>query len=94
MGFLSRLGVIKPTLMNTVKAYEEVIEFIAAGRSPGSVIAFRSSEAVKSRVSDLLCKEKTSSLTSEEKSALDYYMQLEHLMRLVKARARRYLGNE
>ena len=40
--------------MNTVKAYEEVIEFIAAGTSPGGVIAFRPSEAARRRVADLL----------------------------------------
>jgi len=80
--------------MNTVKAYEEVIEFIAAGTSPGSVIAFRPSETAKKRVADLLHKEKTTGLSSDEQSELDHYIQLEHLMRLAKARARRYVGNE
>jgi len=80
--------------MNTVKAYEELIEFIAAGTSPGSVIAFRPSEASRQRVADLLHKEKTSCLSRDEKSELDHYLQLEHLMRLAKARARRYMANE
>ena len=80
--------------MNTVKAYEEVIEFIASGTSPGSVIAFRPSETAKQRVWDLLHKEKTSGLSLDERSELDHYMQLEHLMRLAKARARRYVENE
>jgi len=80
--------------MNTVKAYEEVIEFIAAGTSPGSVIAFRPSETAKMRVTDLLQKEKASGLSPDEKSELDHYMQLEHLMRLAKARARRYVSDE
>ena len=79
--------------MNTVKAYEEVIDFIAAGTSPGSVIAFHPSETAKRRVFDLLQKEKTSGLSCDEKSELDHYMQLEHLMRLAKARARRYVSN-
>lgn len=80
--------------MNTVKAYEEVIEFIAAGTSPGGVIAFHPSATAKKRVADLLQKEKTSGLSSDEKSELDHYIQLEHLMRLAKARARRYVTNE
>ena len=80
--------------MNTEKAYEEVIEFIAAGTSPGSVIAFRPSETAKQRVADLLHKEKTSGLSSDEKLELGHYMQLEHLMRLAKARARHYVSNE
>ncbi len=80
--------------MNTVKAYEEIIEFIAAGTNPGSVIAFRPSEAARMRVADLILKEKTTTLSPDERSELDHYMQLEHLMRLAKARARRHLGNE
>ena len=79
--------------MKNVKAYEEVIEFIAAGTRPGSVIAFRPSAKAKKRVADLLHKEKTSGLSAEEESELDHYMQLEHLMRLAKARARRYVNN-
>ncbi len=79
--------------MNTAKAYEEVVEFIAAGTNPGSVIAFHPSETAKRRVTDLLLKEKTSTLSSDEKSELDHYMQLEHLMRLAKARARRYVSS-
>ena len=74
--------------MTTAKAYEEVVEFIAAGTNPGSVIAFHPSETAKRRVADLLLKEKTSAFSSDEKSELDHYMQLEHLMRLAKARAR------
>lgn len=80
-------------LMKSLKAYEEIIEFIAAGTSPGSVIAFRPSEKAKKRAADLLHKEKTSALSADEKSELDHYMQLEHLLRLAKARARRYVSN-
>ena len=80
--------------MSRLKAYEEVIEFIAAGTSPGSVIAFRPSPDVKTRVTALLRKEKIDGLSSDEKSELDHYMQLEHLMRLAKARARQHLANE
>jgi hypothetical protein len=83
-----------PTLginMSTVKAYEEIIEFIAAGTTPETVVAFRPSPATRTRVSDLIHQEKTTGLTSEEKSELDNYMQLEHLMRLAKARANQYV---
>jgi hypothetical protein len=82
------------TPVKTMRAYEEVIEFIAAGTSPISVIAFQSSPAAKQRVADLIYREKTMGLTPDEKSELDHYMQLEHLMRLAKARARRHLAHE
>jgi hypothetical protein len=77
-----------------MRAYEEVVEFIATGTTPSRVIAFQPSEAVKQRVADLIYREKTTGLTSDEKSELDHYMQLEHLMRLAKARARRHLIHE
>ncbi len=76
------------------RAYEEVIDFIAAGTRPSSVVAFRPSEATKRRVADLIEREKIDGLTVEEKSELETYLQLEHLMRLAKARARRYVADE
>lgn len=82
------------TSLKTMRAYEEVIEFIAAGTNPGSVISFHPSAAVKERVADLIYREKTAILSPDEKTELDHYMQLEHLMRLAKARARQYITNE
>ena len=81
-------------VMNTVKAYQEVIDFIAAGTTPQNVIAFRPSEESQQRVSDLLGREKAGELTPSDKLELDHYMQIEHLMRLAKARARDFLPNE
>ena len=78
--------------MAVTKAYEEVIDFIAAGRSPAEIVAFRPSEEAQSRVYDLMAREKSDGLTADETAELDRYMQLEHLMRLVKARARTFLA--
>jgi hypothetical protein len=57
-------------------------------------VAFRPSETAKKRVADLIQREKTTSLSRDERSELDHYLQLEHLMRLAKARARRYVTDE
>lgn len=80
--------------MNSVKACEEVVDFIAAGTTPQNVIAFRPSAAAEERITDLFAREKDGELSAEEKSELDHYMQFEHLMRLAKARARDFLPNE
>jgi len=80
--------------MSTMRAYEEIIDFIAAGTSPSKIVAFRPSDEAKKRVADLIHKEKTTGLSAEEKSELDHYTQLEHLMRLAKARAHRYIAHE
>lgn len=74
------------------RAYEEIIEFIARGTDPTSVVAFRPSAAAKERVADLISREKTTGISSDEKAELDHYMVLEHLMRLAKARARQYVS--
>lgn len=79
---------------STMRAYEEVIDFIAAGTSPSGVIAFQPSAETKEYVADLIEREKTTGLTPDEKAELDHYMQLEHLMRLAKARARQYVSHE
>jgi hypothetical protein len=76
------------------RVYEEVIDFIAAGTTPGNIVNFRPSEETKQRVADLIHREKTAGLTRDETSELDHYIQLEHLMRLAKARARKYLSEQ
>jgi phage-related minor tail protein len=76
------------------RAYEEIIDFIAAGTTPREVVAFRPSEEAKARVADLIQREKTTGLSPEETAELNHYLQLEHLMRLAKARARAHLVHE
>ena len=49
-----------------VIAYEELVDFIAAGTTPQGVIDFRPSEATRERVAELLNREKTTGLTTNE----------------------------
>ena len=77
-----------------IRAYEETIDFIAAGTTPKSVVNFQPSETTKERVAELIYREKTTGLSPQEASELNHYLQLEHLMRLAKARAQRHLVND
>ena len=77
--------------MSRVKAYEEMIDFIAAGTTPQNVIAFHPSGQVQERVNDLLMRSKDGDITAAERTELEHYLQLEHLMRLAKARARDFV---
>jgi hypothetical protein len=77
-----------------IRAYDEIVDFIAAGTSPMDVAMFEASEATKTRVAELIHREKTTTLTLEETGELNHYLELEHLLRLTKARARRHLGHE
>lgn len=73
-----------------MRAYEEIVEFIAAGTTPDSVARFEPSQESKDYVAELIHKEKTIGLTEAEFAELDRYLQLEHIMRLAKARAREF----
>jgi hypothetical protein len=76
------------------KAYEEIVEFIAAGTRPESVAAFKPSEATQMRVAELIAREKAANLSADETSELEHYLHLEHLMRLAKARAQHLLTHK
>jgi hypothetical protein len=78
--------------MTITKAYEEVIDFIADSSDPHRLRDFHPSAAAKERVRDLVARSKTDVLTADEASELEHYLQLEHIMRLAKARARRHLA--
>jgi len=77
--------------MELTKIHEEIIDFIAAA-NPAQIASFRPSEAANRRVEHLIEKEKEARLTDEEKTELDQYLLLEHLMRLAKARAHQLLN--
>ena len=70
------------------RVYEEIIDFLAGGFTPDSLIAYRPSDEAKRRVEDLIRREKDAGLTPEETSELNHYMELEHILTLAKSRAR------
>jgi hypothetical protein len=80
----------RPTISEP-RAYEEIIDFIAAGTSPQKAITLCSSEEAWQRVWDLVACEKTDGLSREETAELDYYLQLEHIMGLGKTPVQRYV---
>jgi len=75
-----------------ILAYEEFVDFIASGTTPQGVIDFRPSDKTKARVAELIHRQKTASLTEDETAELNQYLQIEHVMRLAKARARQRLA--
>lgn len=79
--------------LKNYKASEEVANFIAE-TDPAKVLAFRPSAETKERVSELIEREKNGGLSEDEKTELDYYMQLEHLMRMAKIFAAKYSASK
>ena len=82
------------TPTQTTKVYDEIIDFIAAGTTPQSVVNFQLSDSAKERLEDLVYGHKMGELTPEEKRELDHFLTLEHIMRLAKARAYKYIDAE
>jgi hypothetical protein len=76
--------------MSTTKSYEEIIDFIAAGTTPEAVAAFRPSDGVQQRVATLVEHSKEGSISADDQSELEDYLQLEHIMIMAKARARQH----
>jgi hypothetical protein len=71
------------------RSYDEIVDVLARGGGAGTVLAFRPSAEAQARVRDLLARSKAGSLTEDEQAELDRFEEIERLMQLVKARARR-----
>lgn len=76
-----------------IPSYLEIIDFIVSGTTPQAVADYRPSAEAQERVAELIQREKEGTLTSEEKSELDHFMDLEHILRMAKARARQILAS-
>jgi hypothetical protein len=73
-------------------AYLEIIDFIASGTTPEAMANYRPSRKAQRRVADLIERDKNKSLTPEEKTELDHFVELEHIIRMAKARALQILS--
>ncbi|MGI8745500.1 MAG: hypothetical protein ACR2NN_23595 [Bryobacteraceae bacterium] len=72
--------------------YLEIVDFIAAETTPETVVSFRPSITAQTRVEELIAKEKETVLSPEERAELDHFLELEHILRIAKARARLILS--
>jgi hypothetical protein len=72
------------------KSYDEIVDLFARGSTPAEVLAFRPSAEIQERVRYLLARNRNDELTPEEAQELERLGEIEHLMQLVKARAKLY----
>ncbi len=68
------------------ESYDEIIDYIAACTTPAAVVAFHPSDSVQQRVAELVEHSGDGSISAEERSELEAYLQLEHIMIMAKAR--------
>ncbi len=83
----------QPVSNAVIPSYLEIIDFIASGTTPQAVADYRPSPEAQRRIAELIAQEKDGSLSVEEKSELDHLMDLEHILRVAKARARQILAS-
>ncbi|MGA2115860.1 MAG: hypothetical protein ABSH56_14055 [Bryobacteraceae bacterium] len=81
-----------PKMSNAaIPPYPEIVDFIAAGTTPQATVDYRPSAAARQRVAELIARERAGGLSPEDKSELDHFMDLEHILRMAKGRARQIL---
>ena len=79
-------------MTTTSPAYFEIIEFFAAGATSEDVVRFHPSPEAQQRVLELIEREKEGGLAPDDRAELDHYMELEHILRMAKAKARQILA--
>jgi hypothetical protein len=83
---------MRTTMSAVTPAYVEIIDFIAAGTTPDAVAQFHPSPEAQQRVADLIEREKADHLSPGDKAELDHFLELEHILRMAKARARQIIS--
>jgi hypothetical protein len=78
--------------MATNPIYLEIVDFFASGTTPQAVVEFQPSAAARERALELLELSKGDGLTPEQESELEHFTELEHILRMAKARARQILA--
>jgi hypothetical protein len=73
--------------MTLTQAYDEILDFLAAGTTAESIANFRPSEKAQARVRELIERRSEAIITASEEEELEEYLRLEHLMIMAKARA-------
>jgi hypothetical protein len=71
--------------------FDEIIDFLASGPTPEQIIEHKASPAVQARLEELLDKNREEGLTEAETAEMNTFRQINHLMILLKARARQAL---
>jgi hypothetical protein len=69
----------------------QIVQLLVSQPSPEAILAIRPTQALQARITELLDRNKSGSLSHTEAVELDRYLLLEHWVRLAKAHAYRHL---
>lgn len=73
--------------------YSEVLGFLASGPTLKQIAEFKVSQALQDRVEELLDKNREEGLTEQERTEMDTYLRVSHIMTMLKIHARAALSN-
>lgn len=79
----------KPKGMSALR--REVFSFLARGPKPSEIVAFRPSQGAADRMRELLQRNKEGTLTPADEAEMDEIEEIDHMVSLLKAEARKYL---
>ncbi len=79
--------------MATNQTYFEIVDFIFENKTLEQIIDFHPSQATQRRVEELIAKEQAGTIAEQERLELEDYMQFDHIMTLMKARAAQVLAS-
>ena len=86
--FPAELPLAVPVAAADHPVFNEMLDFLASGPTPAQIVAFTLSPAAHMRLEALLDKNREEGLSDTEEAELDVYEQVNHLLLLLKARAR------
>lgn len=74
--------------------FDEITDFLISGPTPEQIIAFRPTDALDQRLHELLEKNSGIGISQDERAELDRFLQINHLMTILKAKARLKLAGK
>lgn len=72
--------------------FNDILDFLVSSPTPEQIIAYRPSDVLQSRLADLLDRNRQGVLTDAEQAELDEFSRMNHLMSMLKIRARKRIA--
>ncbi len=73
-------------------AFDELITFLAASPSTEEIVAFRPSDQLQARMSELLDKNRHDAMSADEQSELEEFLRMNRFMSRLQAKAKQNLS--
>jgi hypothetical protein len=68
--------------------FDQIADFLISRPTAAQIIAFKASDQLDQRLHELLDKKSGAGLTPDERAELDRFLQINHLLTVLKAKAR------